>query len=81
MSQVPNNDDMLWPQTPQGRLQFMADLVNTVKKAPHGLGVMYWAPERDVWNVDGNPGPAVSVLEHLNLTNRPASHAPTAVNP
>jgi arabinogalactan endo-1,4-beta-galactosidase len=80
-SQMPNNDDMVWPQTPEGRLQYMADLVNTVKKAPRGLGVMYWAPERDIWNADGNPGPAVFVLDHLNLTNRPASHAPPAVNP
>ena len=80
-SQVPNNEDMLWPQTPGGRLQFMADLINTVKRAPGGLGVMYWAPERNVWNTNGTPGPAVSVLEHLDLTNRPASHVPTAVFP
>jgi arabinogalactan endo-1,4-beta-galactosidase len=76
-SRVPNNEDMLWAETPEGRLQYMVDIVNTVKKAPHGLSVMYWAPERDVWNDDGSPGPAVSVLEHLTtLTNRPASHAP-----
>jgi arabinogalactan endo-1,4-beta-galactosidase len=80
-SQVKDNDDMLWPQTPEGRLQFMVDLVNTVKKAPRSLGVMYWAPERDIWDADGNPGPAVFVLDHLNLTNRPSSHAPAAVNP
>ena len=81
-SQVENNPDMLWPVTPQGRLQFMADLVNTVKQAPRGVSVMYWAPERDLWNEDGSPGPVVSVLDHLTtLTNRPASHAPTAVSP
>jgi len=79
---VANHSDMLWPVTPQGRLQFMADLVNTVQKAPHGLGVMYWAPERDLWNDDGTPGPAVFTLDNLTiLTKRPDSHAPTAVNP
>lgn len=64
-SMVPNNDDMLWPQTAEGRLQFMVDLVNTVRKAPSGLGVLYWAPERDVWNSDGTPGPAVFTMEKL----------------
>jgi arabinogalactan endo-1,4-beta-galactosidase len=79
---VPNQSDMFWPVTPQGRLQFMVDLVNTVQKAPHGLGVMYWAPERDLWNDDGSPGPAVFTLDNLTtLTHRPGSHAPTAVNP
>lgn len=81
-SQVTNNPDMLWPETPDGRLQFMADLVNTVKKAPRGIAVMYWAPEWDIWNRDGSPGPPVSVLEQLTiLTNRPASHAPATVFP
>jgi arabinogalactan endo-1,4-beta-galactosidase len=76
------NTDMLWPITPQGRLQFMVDLVDTVKKAPRGIGVMYWAPERDAWNEDGSPGPAVFTLDNLKtLTKRPDSKAPTAVNP
>ena len=79
---VANQSDMFWPVTPQGRLQFMVDLVNTVQKAPHGLGVMYWAPERDLWNDDGTPGPTVFTLDNLTtLTKRPDSHAPTAVNP
>jgi arabinogalactan endo-1,4-beta-galactosidase len=78
-SRSQDNDDMMWPQTPEGRLQYM---VNTAKKAPHGLGVMYWAPESDIWNADGSPGRAVSVLDHLTtLTNRPRSHAPIAVIP
>jgi hypothetical protein len=43
---------------------------------------MYWAPERDLWNDDGTPGPAVFTLDNLTtLTQRPDSHAPTAVNP
>jgi len=79
---VANQSDMLWPVTPEGRLQYMVDLVNTVKKAPRGLGVLYWAPERDLWNEDGSPGPAVFTLDQLTtLTKRPESHAPAAVEP
>jgi arabinogalactan endo-1,4-beta-galactosidase len=81
-SRVPNNNDMFWPETPEGRLQFIVDLVNTVKKAPRGLGVFYWAPEYDLWNDDGTPGPTVFALDHLtDLKARPASHAPVDVNP
>lgn len=77
-SMVQTNEDMLWPQTPEGRLQYMVDVVNTVRQSPHGISVMYWAPERDIWNSDGSPGPAVSVLDYLTtLTHRPASHAPS----
>jgi arabinogalactan endo-1,4-beta-galactosidase len=76
----------LWPGTPQGQLQFMADVINTVKAAG-GTGVYYWAPEgrtpgagNSVWMADGSPGPAVSVLANLSrLTERPASHRPEAV--
>jgi arabinogalactan endo-1,4-beta-galactosidase len=79
---VANATDMAWPVTPQGRLQFMVDIVNTVKKAPHGLGVIYWAPEHDLWNEDGTPAPAVFTLDQLStLTARPDSHAPVAVSP
>jgi arabinogalactan endo-1,4-beta-galactosidase len=81
-SAVPDNPDMRWPQTPAGRLQFMADLVNTVKQAPRGTAVMYWQPEWDLWNEDGSPGPAVSVLDQLQtLTQRPASQTPAEVHP
>lgn len=81
-SRVPNNPYLFWPATPQGRLQYMVDVVNTVRKGPNGLGVFYWAPEFDVWNRDGSPGPAVFTLDHLaTLTTRPSSHAPAAVNP
>jgi arabinogalactan endo-1,4-beta-galactosidase len=59
----------------------MADIVNMVKKAPRGLGVMYWAPEREAWNDDGSPGPVVSVLDQLaKLSGGPDSHAPAAIN-
>jgi arabinogalactan endo-1,4-beta-galactosidase len=64
-SHYPNNPDMLWPVTPEGRLQFLADLIDTVKAKPSGLGVMYWEPEWDLWNADGTPAPAVFVLDHL----------------
>jgi len=81
-SRVKNNEDMLWPVTPEGRLQFMADIINTVRKGPNGIGVLYWAPERGVWNDDGSPGPTVFVLDSLaTLTKRPQSHAPLVVNP
>jgi arabinogalactan endo-1,4-beta-galactosidase len=81
-SHVTDNPDMVWPRTPQGRLQFMVDLVNTMKAAPRGIGAMYWAPEYEVWNEDGSPGPAVFTLDHLrDLTARPASHAPAEVHP
>ena len=76
-SHVAGNPDMVWPLTPQGRLQFMVDLINTMHKAPRGIGAMYWAPEVEAWNDDGSPGPVVFVLDHLaDLTARPASHAP-----
>jgi arabinogalactan endo-1,4-beta-galactosidase len=81
-SHLADNPDMMWPLTPAGRLQFMVDLVNTVRKAPRGIGAMYWAPEWEVWNADGSPGPAVFTLDHLrDLTARPASHLPAEVNP
>ena len=81
-SHVADKTDMMWPVTPQGRLQFLVDLVNTVQKAPNGLGVLYWAPERDLWNADGNPGPAVFTLDNLGTLDKPPqSHAPAGVNP
>jgi arabinogalactan endo-1,4-beta-galactosidase len=74
----------LWPGTPQGQLQFMADVINTVRRVPGGLGVYYWAPEgralgtgNSIWMADGSPGPAVTVLRDLRaLTTPPASHLP-----
>jgi arabinogalactan endo-1,4-beta-galactosidase len=60
----------------------MTDIINTVKKAPNGIGVLYWAPEWGLWKNDGNPGPTVFVLDSLDrLTKRPQSHIPSAVNP
>lgn len=39
--------NMIWPQTPEGQKQFLADVIRTVKEAPegHGIGVNYWHPE------------------------------------
>ncbi|HXY69531.1 MAG TPA: glycosyl hydrolase 53 family protein [Gemmatimonadales bacterium] len=76
-SHVTDNPDMLWPLTPEGRLQFMVDLVTTMRRAPRGIGAMYWAPEGEAWNADGTPGPVVFTLDHLrDLQARPASRAP-----
>lgn len=62
-SHVKGNVSMLWPETPDGRRQFMREIVSLVRAARNGLGVMYWAPEREAWNADGTPGPVVYVLE------------------
>ena len=81
-SHYENNPDMLWPVTSEGRLQFLADLINTVRNAPRGVAVTYWAPEWDLWNEDGSVAPSVSVLDALTtLTNRPARHAVFNANP
>jgi arabinogalactan endo-1,4-beta-galactosidase len=78
-SHFPDNPDMPWPLTPEGRLQFMVDLINTVKRAPGGIGAMYWEPEWEAWNPDGTPGPVVFVLDSLNaLRGGPMSHLPAA---
>ncbi|HLX95629.1 MAG TPA: glycosyl hydrolase 53 family protein [Verrucomicrobiae bacterium] len=39
--------NMIWPLTPAGQEQFLADLIKTVRAAPEGrgIGVMYWHPE------------------------------------
>jgi arabinogalactan endo-1,4-beta-galactosidase len=39
--------NMIWPMTPEGQKQFLADLIQTVKAAPEGrgIGVNYWHPE------------------------------------
>jgi arabinogalactan endo-1,4-beta-galactosidase len=39
--------NMIWPMTPEGQEQFLADLIKTVKAAPEGrgIGVIYWHPE------------------------------------
>ena len=37
----------IWPRTPEGQKQFLADLIKTVKATPdgRGIGVNYWHPE------------------------------------
>jgi arabinogalactan endo-1,4-beta-galactosidase len=39
--------NMIWPMTPEGQQQFLADVIKTVREAPegHGIGVNYWRPE------------------------------------
>jgi arabinogalactan endo-1,4-beta-galactosidase len=73
---------MQWPGTPQGQLQYMADLINTVQRN-HGLGVFYWGPEGTwgdgMWRPDGSAAPSIHVLDHLDeLKARPASRLPPA---
>jgi arabinogalactan endo-1,4-beta-galactosidase len=71
---------MEWPGTPQSQLQFMVDLVNTVKRAG-GMGVFYWAPEgrrgNGMWTSDGSPAPSILVLDNLEtLRTNAASRLP-----
>jgi arabinogalactan endo-1,4-beta-galactosidase len=79
------NEYSLWPGTQAGQLQFMVDLVNTVKQAG-GTGVFYWGPEgsrgNGMWNADGSPAPSVFVLDNLEkLRSSPGSHLPPAPTP
>jgi arabinogalactan endo-1,4-beta-galactosidase len=39
--------NMIWPMTPEGQKQFLADVIKVVKEAPEGrgIGVNYWHPE------------------------------------
>jgi arabinogalactan endo-1,4-beta-galactosidase len=39
--------NMIWPMTPEGQKEFLADLIRVVKQAPdgRGIGVNYWHPE------------------------------------
>jgi arabinogalactan endo-1,4-beta-galactosidase len=79
------NKYSLWPGSQEGQLQFMVDLVNTVKRAG-GIGVFYWAPEgsrgNGMWNADGSPAPSIFVLDNLTkLMNSPGNHLPPAPTP
>jgi arabinogalactan endo-1,4-beta-galactosidase len=42
--------NMIWPMTPDGQRQFLAEVIQAVKQAPdgRGIGVMYWHPESTV---------------------------------
>jgi arabinogalactan endo-1,4-beta-galactosidase len=76
---------MQWPGTPQGQLQYMADVIHTVQRN-HGLGVFYWGPEGSwgdgMWRPDGSAAPAIYVLDHLDeLKAQPASRIPPAGEP
>ncbi|MEJ2649721.1 MAG: glycosyl hydrolase 53 family protein, partial [Sedimentisphaerales bacterium] len=83
--QVTASKYMEWPGTQQGQLQFMVDLVNTVRRFPYCLGVFYWAPEgrgrgNGLWNSDGSPAPAIFVLDNLDkLMNTPSSRLPKPI--
>jgi arabinogalactan endo-1,4-beta-galactosidase len=48
--------NMAWPVSADGQKQFLSDLVAVVQQTPdgHGLGVIYWHPEPNVFrNADG----------------------------
>jgi len=68
---------MVWPQTPEGQRQFLADLIRTVKEGG-GIGVNYWHPEatyipgntnrwrgpdaNSLFDARGHPLPAMNVM-------------------
>jgi arabinogalactan endo-1,4-beta-galactosidase len=68
---------MIWPETPAGQKQFLADLIRTVKEGG-GIGVNYWHPETtfipgntnrwrgpsadSLFDATGRPLPAMNVL-------------------
>jgi arabinogalactan endo-1,4-beta-galactosidase len=68
---------MIWPETPAGQKQFLADLIQTVKDSG-GIGVNYWHPEatyvpgntnrwrgpdaNSLFDAKGHPLPAMNVL-------------------
>lgn len=65
VSQVPAaQKNMIWPMTPEGQEQFLADVIRVVKAAPEGrgIGVNYWHPEATLvtttngrtWGPDAN---------------------------
>ena len=69
---------MIWPETPAGQRQFLADLIRTVKESG-GIGVNYWHPEatfmpgntnrwrgpdaNSLFDATGHPLPAMNVLD------------------
>jgi arabinogalactan endo-1,4-beta-galactosidase len=79
--QVTSRKYMQWPGTEDGQLQFMVDLINTVKRSGSGMGVFYWAPEgrrgNGMWTADGSPAPSIFVLDNLEkLRGAAGSHLP-----
>ena len=68
---------MVWPETPAGQKQFLADLIRTVKESG-GIGVNYWHPEatyipgntnrwrgpdaNSLFDAQGHPLPGMNVL-------------------
>jgi arabinogalactan endo-1,4-beta-galactosidase len=48
--------NMIWPETPEGQKQFLADVIKTVREAPEGrgIGVNYWHPEATYMTNPGN---------------------------
>jgi arabinogalactan endo-1,4-beta-galactosidase len=80
--------NMIWPTTPEGQKQFLADVIKAVKSAPrgHGIGVNYWHPEatyvpgrewgpdaNSLFDAEGHPLPAMYVMGLQFRTDRIAS--------
>ena len=80
---------MVWPMTPEGQKEFLADLIQTVKAAPdgRGIGVIYWHPEATLipgetgrWarpdpnSLFDDRGYPLPAMNVLNLQPDPPSH-------
>lgn len=78
--------NMIWPMTPEGQKQFLADVIDAVKSAPRGrgIGVNYWHPEATLltnatgraWGPDANSlfdakGHALPALYVLSPSSEP----------
>jgi arabinogalactan endo-1,4-beta-galactosidase len=88
--------NMVWPMTPEGQKQFLADLIKTVKEAPEGrgIGVNYWHPEatyvtnavNNGWRPDANSlfdnkGNALPAMNVLGLQPVKSATTVKAGNP
>jgi len=69
--------NMVWPMTPEGQKQFLADVIAAVKAAPdgHGIGVNYWHPESTII-----PGPTTRRVADANSLFNNEGNAQPAVS-
>jgi arabinogalactan endo-1,4-beta-galactosidase len=78
---VTKKPTLLWPQTPQGQLQFFRDLCDALRATPdsHGIGFIYWYPEaipipgRRIWREGGEAifDDKGNVLPAIELMQKP----------
>ena len=85
---------MIWPQTPAGQKQFLADLIRVVK-AGGGIGVNYWHPEatyvpgttnrwwrpdaNSLFDAQGHPLPAMNVMDLQSAAQTAQSGTPHSI--